>query len=678
MHAIRMLSVCALIATAGAQSEHGIALNIGRADASQHCSSHASRAALGSRRSEIRGACNGWRGEELRSHREQSEPCQPGHGDGGWTLSAVTTSLGWSLGPFAGLPVIDRIPLESALDEVTLGKWTAADLTTLEGVFEVDDDSGNAYPLRFGSTPPTLRMVNGKGRLVFAAGSTSSMTTPAPLSAEFFDSARFDPAESWAMLLLVDLGDGTSLSSGPPDQLFGSANSPKGSIRVQEDATGYKSVFQTNSHRPGTTTIADVETEADFPVLLVVFYDGTGVRKLTGYQAYPRFGDGNARAPFQSVTSITDDSNSTDWQGLALEFNGGQHGVEFLAGAVLAKNGEQQVTQALVDEMARDLMQQGWLGTTEKVLLYMGDSLTDVRDSMAGRVPGWPTVLAESFGEGNLRTFNVANAGARVTRGATIGDYWATDGWAYAQELIRLLSPEFEVFPHIIIGTNDIGGDSALPADVASETRALAAAAKAAGVSANIEPIFPRGMFDFAGDGASGGRGLYDSLVRSTPGSFDHVPDTLASDTVWGYDIDLDGSSPNMDDETHPSTLGNRYAAELFYPFLCEIVFGTDMVPSPTLTDGVREIVVTLPVACEWSSSPVVTVRDEAGESVEIGSGPFEGSGSDRMVVPISDETPVSGERWIVSIDNSDGHVRASGTGIALASIEMVEVVVLP
>ena len=56
----------------------------------------------------------------------------------------------------------------------TLGRWSAAGLSSLTGVTELTDNTGNGYPLQFGGTAPTLGTDdNGNGYLIFAEDTTS-------------------------------------------------------------------------------------------------------------------------------------------------------------------------------------------------------------------------------------------------------------------------------------------------------------------------------------------------------------------------------------------------------------------------------------------------------------------------------------------------------------------------
>ena len=569
----------------------------------------------------------------------------------------------------------------------TLGRWSAAGLSSLTGVTELTDNTGNGYPLQFGGTAPTLGTDdNGNGYLIFAEDTTSALTTPSPGSTPFFDASRFDPAESWALLLLVDVLDCSQLKTGSPDRVFGTNGNFRGALRLNDEGSGtYDCIWQTTNHLPATALVNNQSTDTGYPILISVWFNGSNATKLTTYRTFPAFREGHSSLSFSSTTTITNDAASSNWQGETLALNENQHGLRFYSAAVLAKTGATEVTQQHVDDAALEMMADGWFGSYEGIVIWgPGDSLTNVREQTnEARVPGWAERIQSQWKSSRVRTFDLANAGARINQTPTIGSWWDTDARDYAEELCRLISQAYPVTFCSMIGTNDVGDIEAEDAnaitvsEIADEIRAAATLLKDAGTAANITGVWLGTCPDWQGDTLSPltGRVAVNENILATPGNFDHTLDVLTDDDTWFYGNNLSSEDSLMDDNTHPNTAGNLDITNLFYPELSNIIFSSTYLPlTVTASAGGSSIIVTYDASVSWSSDPSFTVTKSGGPSITVDS--ISGTVTNTVTLSISGASPASGETWTVALDNSDGELTDTTSGSYMASFESFSVAI--
>lgn len=566
--------------------------------------------------------------------------------------------------------------------ETLLADWDftqlPADLSAETGV---PNQADAAYPLNFGAVKPSvLTDAEGTTYAAFTENTTDYLETPAPGGVEFFDLTRFDPGDTFAIVALLDLGDVSTIKSGGTGTVWGSPNDARGTLRIRNDGSGtFEAQLVTNAHDAGTTTVSDIATGTGHKVIVAVFFDGTETT-VTAYTTFPRYGIGNANPNhlFKGTTTVADPNNSTTWTLTGCTFNEALHGLGAYRVQFFAETATQAVTQAVVDEAVRTVAASGWKGSaSDKVVLWgAGDSQMGVLDIYSDRTPGWPQVVSDLWGERAVVNLNVSNGGARIDPNAAIGPYDETDGYAYAEEIHRVFDADVVSFS--MISTNDIadleGANAGVAPDadvidLAGDLDTVIGAWKTGGP--NAEAHFISSTVDMQGDAIDYGRGLMDDYVRNNLGNFDSALDRFSRDTYFGYEINRQAGDLYMvdGDGTHLDTAGNKYlGAWVLYPLITAKVFGTDArATAYEITEGTREVRITLPFACDKNSEPTATIRNPSDTAQTNGTATLEESGT-VLVIPWTGDTPAADEVWTVELDITDRSITRTSDGIALAS----------
>ncbi len=451
---------------------------------------------------------------------------------------------------FAWTSLVGAVP--ATLDLPSLAAhWDATGLADLENVLSLPDLSGNGWDLSFGGTLPT-HVVNqfGRSALGFGEGLTSPLMTTSQILGQVQgqSSTLFDQGSQpkpWALAFGFQY-QGTRHSQAL-GEIAGASNNQL-AVRLINDEVDFQVLFPEG---PPALGIQNLPISPGSNVVLVVRHDGVqqSVEVLTDESSWGSGVLGNS-VPFRRKTVPLSNSPGGNFV-----LNASQTPMNFYGAAYL-----QDPTLGEIDELKAWGAHQWLLQGRDQVVLFEGDSTVEVDNAFTDRAPSWAKVLHEQhFDATRVLSQNFANGGDRAIVNEQfkngLANSPAAETWDFVVDWFS--SAGAEVYAPIVMGTNDIGGDNATPAEViaALETWAQRTADHGG------EPLWV-GILDTQGDATGEGRTAVNEGIRSRflagENAFLQSLDALREDSLWGWQNDVNLTAPAfMADNTHPNTAGN-------------------------------------------------------------------------------------------------------------------------
>ena len=469
----------------------------------------------------------------------------------------------------ANAVLISSTPLENLTPSVR-GYWDASAPAAAGGLADL---SGNGWTLAFGAQAPAAgsNATTGRDYLAFESGVTTALSTVDQGASSFFDTAAIE--DPYAMILAVSVRDPNRTQD--RGSLMGTFDDRRRLIAA--DATNSRYDFAARGSTSGVTqtNVLNIPAEASDVFLLVHQSDGS-TRRLEAFTNANSWGSGllGRSTPFRESFGLAE-SGPLDG-GLVL--NQSQAGVDFY-GAIYLDN----PTASEVDTATGWAAAQWLLGERDKVLMYQGDSTTEVGSEFADRTPGWNRLLHEEHLPASTLGQNFANGGKRAIANGQFGladEPQASVEQAYA-ELWNLTGAD--VFHPLMIGTNDIGADLADPADVVAAIETWASEVASHGGSPLWLGCCPSHQRGPLGENRTElSQTVYDRFL-SGENAFADAITALRDSENWGWDVDTRSVAPElMADMNHPNSAGNEELARLLADDILRAIEAADTdIPEP-------------------------------------------------------------------------------------------------